>query len=214
MEKDTSRIESFSDGVFAVAITLLAVEIGLDMRDFEGHHALEATTNDELWQRLIALWPRVLTYFNSFASVLLMWMAHHRVFKMLRTSNTALILSNGLLLLVIALVPLPTRTMGEFVFTHAFKAAVLFYTGYSVLVATVFVIFISTAQSAGERLLLPEVSPEMIKGFAGQLWTGMLLNLAIWILAFFFPLASLILNCCMWIFWAILSGTKFGEQNQ
>ena len=211
MEKDTSRIEAFSDGVFGVAITLLAIDIGVDINDIQSHHALEATTNGELTHLLTALWPKVFTYFNSFAAVLLMWMAHHRIFKLLRTASNRLLLINGLLLLVIVLAPWPTKTMGQFIFSGAFKTAVIFYTGYSVLVAATFVALMGAAKSRNGSLFLPSVPAEDIDGLARGLWTGFLLNVAIFALAFFVPLVALILNFCMWIFWAVASRERKKE---
>lgn len=206
MEKETSRIEALSDGVFGVAITLLAVELGLDIRDIEAHHAIESTSNPELLHLLFGLWPKIFTYFNSFASVLLMWMFHHQLFKLVRSIDTRLMLCNGLLLLFVALVPLPTKTMGEFIFTDAFRSATLFYTGYSILVAFSFLILSFAIKAKNGRLLLPDLPAGRLTGLSRGLWMGFLLNTGIFILAFFEPAAALILNFCMWIFWAFLAG--------
>ena len=65
MEKETNRLEAFSDGIFAVAITLLALEIGI--KEYEG------ATNSNLWQKILGSWPEYFSYFNSFATVLLIW---------------------------------------------------------------------------------------------------------------------------------------------
>ena len=211
MEKNTSRIEAFSDGVFGVAITLLAIDIGVEINGIQAHHPIETTTNNELLQQLTALWPKIFTYFNSFASVLLMWMAHHRIFKMLRTVSNRLILTNGLLLLIIALAPLPTKTLGQFIFSPAFKTAVIFYTGYSVLVAVTYVAFMAAAKSRGGSMFMPEVPVEEIEAMDKGLWKGFLLNSLIFAIAFFIPLVALILNFCMWIFWAIMSGERKKE---
>ncbi len=208
MEKDTSRIEAFSDGIFAVAITLLAIEIGVDIKGIEAAHAIEKTTNSELLQQLIALWPKVMVYFNSFASVLLMWMSHHQIFKLLRTTDNKLILANGLLLLIIALVPFPTKTMGEFIRTDAQQTAIVFYTGYSVITSAVYVLLISVAGNNKRNLFLSGTPFEIITSMRKSLWIGFILCAAIFSIAFFAPVAALILNFCMWIFWAVLPTAK------
>lgn len=95
MEKDTSRIEAFSDGIFAVAITLLSIELGVDISSIETHHPIKATSNPELLAHLLASWTKLFAYCNSFACVLLIWMAHHQIFKLLRTTNNKLIIVNG-----------------------------------------------------------------------------------------------------------------------
>ena len=76
MEKNTARLEAFSDGIFGVAITLLAIEIGI--QEYEG------ATNADLWNRILDKWPEYFTYFNSFATVLLMWMGHNKIFEHLK----------------------------------------------------------------------------------------------------------------------------------
>jgi uncharacterized membrane protein len=169
------------------------------------HHMLETTTNTELLHQLTILWPKIFTYFNSFASVLLMWMSHHQIFKLLRTTNTKLILANGLLLLIIALVPFPTKTVGEFIFTDAQKTAIVCYTGYSVIVAATYVLFIKAAKSSNGHLFLPDASKEIIAKISKGLRLGLSLNIIIFIIAFFAPIVGLILNFFMWVFWAIIT---------
>lgn len=205
MEKDTVRIEAFSDGIFAIAITLLSIELGVDISAIETHHPIEATANAELLVRLWASWPKLFAYCNSFASVLLMWMAHHQMFKLLRTTNNRLILGNGLLLLIIALVPFPTKTVGEFLLTNAQKTAILFYTGYCLLVALTSIFFIHIVKSGNGHLLLKSVSKETVERICKGIYVGTVLNAVIFITAFFIPVVALILNFCMWIFWASTS---------
>ncbi len=213
MEKDTSRLEAFSDGIFAVAITLLSIEIGVDVSGIETHHPLKATTDTELLFHLSAIWTKLFAYFNSFASVLLMWMSHHQIFKLVRTTNNKLILVNGLLLLIIALVPFPTQTLGEFLLTNAQKVAIIFYTGYSLVVASTFVLFIQTVKSNSGNLLLNDVSKDTIASISKGLYIGLLLNGVIFIIAFFLPIVALSLNFCMWIFWASTSSVSKIKNN-
>ena len=123
MEKQTGRIEAFSDGIFAVAITLLAIEIGI--REYAG------ATNANLWAQIIQRWPEYFSYFNSFATVLLIWMGHNKLFKYLRAANHWIILVNGLVLLIVVLFPFPTKTVGNFIGTAAENTAVAFYTGFT-----------------------------------------------------------------------------------
>ena len=118
LQRETSRIEAFSDGIFCVAITLLAIEIGID--------AKAAATNQDLLHALLSRWPICLSYFISFINVLLAWMGHHGLFKYLRNTNNAVMMANGFLLMLIALVPFPAKTLGLFFQTGAFKAAVIF----------------------------------------------------------------------------------------
>ena len=208
MVKDTSRIEAFSDGIFAVVITLLSIELGIDVSAIETHHPLQATSDSELLVHLLGSWTKLFAYFNSFAAVLLMWMSHHQIFKLLRTTNNRLILVNGLLLLIVALVPFPTKTVGEFLLTNAQKVAILFYTGYCLLVTLTSIMFMHAVKSGNGVLLLKNVSKETVESICKGLYTGTVLNAVIFILAFFVPVVALILNFCMWIFWASTSSVS------
>jgi uncharacterized membrane protein len=208
MEKDTSRIEAFSDGIFAVAITLLALDIGVDIKDLQALHPLATTTDRELWHAITMEWPKILTYFNSFTAVLLMWMSHHQIFKILRTTSMKLMIINGLLLLIVALVPFPTKTLGEFIGTGAQKMAIIFYTGYSLIVSAAYVLFILSATTGKNNLLLPDEPPQKIQRIIRELKIGLTLNFSIFIMAFFIPVMALILNFSMWIFWALVSRNK------
>ncbi|MVN22878.1 TMEM175 family protein [Mucilaginibacter arboris] len=208
MEKDTARIETFSDGIFAVVITLLSIELGIDVSAIETHHPLLTTSNSELLVYLLGSWTKVFAYVNSFAVVLLMWMAHHQIFKLLRTTNNKLIIINGLLLLIIAFVPFPTRTVGEFLLTNAQKVAILFYTGYCLLVTLTSILFMHAVKSSNGILLLKNISEETVKSISQGLYVGTLLNAIVFMISFFAPIAALILNFCMWIFWALTSSVS------
>src|SRR2546428_5182252 len=89
-EKETVRMEAFSDGVFAFAITLLA----LNLRDPAG---------GSLSQGLIDEWPAFFAFVTSFVSVLIMWMNHHNMFNYIRKIDRRLMLLNGVLLLFVVL---------------------------------------------------------------------------------------------------------------
>jgi uncharacterized membrane protein len=103
MEKQTARLEAFSDGIFGVAITLLAIEIGI--KEYEG------ADNLSLWLRIKEMWPEYFTYFNSFATVLLIWMGHHKNLSKIWKANHWIILLNGLVLLLVVLFPFPTKPL-------------------------------------------------------------------------------------------------------
>jgi uncharacterized membrane protein len=73
---DTGRIEAFSDGVFAIAITLLVLDIGIPASEF-----------DDLWSAIFHEWPAYLGYATSFLTIGGLWLAHHGVFRRLRYAN-------------------------------------------------------------------------------------------------------------------------------
>ncbi len=99
-ESGTGRLEAFSDGVFAIAITLLVLD--LKVPDLNG------ASPAALGAALLKQWPNYLTLFISFATILIMWVYHHRLFQTARKADTLLLFSNGFLLLLVTVVPFPT----------------------------------------------------------------------------------------------------------
>ena len=106
-ERGLERIIFFSDAVFAIAITLLALDIRLPPLP-------ESASNGILLAALGSLWPRYLSYGISFLAVGMMWLAHHRAFRQLHQYSERLMLLNILFLLVIGYLPFPTAVIGEF----------------------------------------------------------------------------------------------------
>lgn len=191
-QKETSRVEAFSDGVFCVALTLLAIEIGVEAKADE--------TNRGLAETLFHLWPKFLAYVISFINVLLAWMGHHGLFKNLRNTNNRVMISNGFLLLLVALVPLPTKTLGLFLMTGAFKTAVIFYTSYFVLVSISFRI-IWHAACSGKGLLVNHLTRKEINRITWNENLGLICNSLIVLVSFVSPWMGLILSFVMWIYW-------------
>ena len=100
----TSRIEAFSDGVFAIAITLLIIEVRPP--DSEA---------GELAGDLVGLWPSYAAYFVSFVVIGIIWVNHHDVFGRITTVDRPLLFLNLFLLLTVAFLPFPTALLGEYV---------------------------------------------------------------------------------------------------
>jgi uncharacterized membrane protein len=190
--KETSRIEAFSDGIFCVAITLLAIEIGIEAKNDE--------TNRSLADSLIHLWPKFLAYIISFVNVLLAWIGHHSLFKQLRNSDNGVMICNGFLLMLIALVPFPTKTLGLYLMTGAFKTAVVFYTGYFVMISIAFRL-LWYAASRNRKLLVHSLHEQAIRKFTVNENRGLIFNSLIMAVSFFSPWLGLILSFVMWIYW-------------
>ncbi|MEQ1769396.1 MAG: TMEM175 family protein [Devosia sp.] len=101
-----TRLLAFSDGVIAVAITLLILEIRLP-------EAFGEFTDQELWSALLALWPRFMAFFISFAVIGIYWMNHHRKFDLIIKSDSQLKWLNLLFLLAITLTPFVTAVIAQ-----------------------------------------------------------------------------------------------------
>jgi uncharacterized membrane protein len=195
-QKETIRIETFSDGIFCIAITLLSIEIGVEVK--------QGVTNKELLHELVNKWPILLAYVISFINVLLAWIGHHSLFKKIHTSDNFVMIANGLLLMLVALVPFPTKTLGLFLLTGAFKTAVIFYTGYFVLISLAFRLLWHAAAKK-RNLLVQDITEKEIRAFTKNENIGLICNCLIMAAAFINPWAALILSFIMWVYW-IASG--------
>lgn len=96
-----ARVEAFSDGVMAIAITLLVIDIRLP----ENH--------DDLLKQLLGLWPSYLAYLGSFATIGVIWQSHHAFFARIQQVNGLLQAGNLLVLLCVAFLPFPTTVLAH-----------------------------------------------------------------------------------------------------
>ena len=130
-EKETGRLEAFSDGVFSIAITLLVLE--LKVPKFEAPRSAHY-----LIKELLQLWPSYLAYFISFFTILIMWVNHHRIFTYIKRVDNTFLFLNGFLLMLVAFVPFPTAVLAGHVEDHYAVTATAFYTGTYVMIAIAF----------------------------------------------------------------------------
>ena len=148
---ETGRTEAFSDGVFAIAITLLVLEIGIPASEF-----------DDLWSAILHEWPAYLGYATSFLTIGGLWLAHHGIFRRLRYANNAVMRINLLLLMAVAFLPFPTRLVAEAIRDrNAERAAAIFY-GLCLLAIAVLFSALWAAVARDRRLLKPEVTDEEV----------------------------------------------------
>lgn len=120
-ESETIRVEAFSDGVFAIAMTLLVIEIKVPS------HELVAQSG--LANSLIALWPSYLAFLTSFVTILVIWVHHHWIFGFIKKSDHPFLYWNGLLLLFVTFVPFPTALLAEYLLHPEARVAANLYTG-------------------------------------------------------------------------------------
>jgi TMEM175 potassium channel family protein len=121
-----NRLEAFSDGVFAVAITLLVLEIGIP----EG---------DDLWHKLGDEWPSFAAFFVSFWVIGIIWVNHHGVIDHLKRADRGVLYLNLLLLMSVVLIPFATALMAEHLNSGEDEhVAAAVYAGSFVLMAVAF----------------------------------------------------------------------------
>lgn len=102
-----ARVETFSDGVFAIIVTLLVLEIKVPHIDIH-------SSSSELTKALLGLFPKFISWIISFFTVCVIWVNHHRLFKMYAVFNHGLFWWNAVLLLWCSFIPFPTAVLGDY----------------------------------------------------------------------------------------------------
>jgi TMEM175 potassium channel family protein len=173
---ETGRMEAFSDGVFAIAITLLILEVSVPESAFE-----------DLWSGIAHEWPSYLAYVTSFLTIGGIWAAHHGMFRRLQYANQRLMLLNLLLLMAVAFLPFPTKLMAEAIHNEdAARTAVIFYGG-TLLVISLLLSALWGSVVLDRHVLRPEVTEEEIKAIALAAAPSIGFYVAMIALAFFAP---------------------------
>ena len=193
--KETGRIEAFSDGVFAVAITLLVFNLKVP--------ELPAGDKSPVIDLGIALknqWPSYLAFVTSFATILIMWVSHHSIFKMVYKSDSPFLFANGLLLMLVTVVPFPTSLVSEYLTTPAAATACAVYAGIFVLINIAYNLLWWTA-SHKRNLLNPDVTDAQVKIHARSIYFGFPIYLLATLLAFLNPYLTIAICTVMWIYW-------------
>ena len=152
-EIDTSRLEAFSDAVFAIAITLLIIGVGIK------------SEGGSLAYRLAEQWPSYVSYVVSFAIIGTLWLHHHEVFRYIRAADHGLVLLNLAMLLGVCFIPFPTKVMGDELVSSSFadqRTAVIFY-GLSIITVTLPFNALWLWAAYRRRLIEPTMSQVMVR---------------------------------------------------
>ena len=115
-ENETVRLEAFSDGVFAIDITLLTFELKSPV--FREEH-----TSRSLFVAMLHQWPSYVAFLLSFATIFVIWVNHHRMYNVIRRNDARFMYYNGLLLLLTSLIPFTTNILANYIRTSATELA-------------------------------------------------------------------------------------------
>jgi uncharacterized membrane protein len=181
---DTGRLEAFSDGVFAIAITLLILEVRVEQSPEESltaalHHAL----------------PEIGAYVASFLQIGIMWANHHALFRLVDRVDQLLLLFNLVLLGCVSFLPLPTRLVAEHTSGADARTAVLLYGGTLTANAIAFNLVWWRTVHAG--LLVAGVQPAFIRDVTVRYVLGLSAYAAATLLAFISPLAAVLVTVAL-----------------
>ncbi len=198
MEKETIRIENFSDAVFAIAITLLVLDL----------HAPDINTvknGAELLHYLKNEWTAYLAFTLSFFSIFIMWVNHHKIFKQIYSRNTAIMFANGLILFLVTAVSYPTALLSRYFEGEASSISVAIYTGIFVLINISYNLLWFIA-SNNKKLLRPGITNSAIKKIRNNYLYGFPTYLIAFGISFHYPAAALAISMLLLVYWAVSSG--------
>ncbi len=181
----TGRVEAFSDGVFAIAITLLVIEIGVPHVEGTGTALLGA---------LIEQWPSYLGYAISFLQIGVIWANHHNRFRYIARSDHLLVFLNILFLMCVAFIPFPTALVAEYLQGSGAERTVAgaVYAG-TLAVTPVFFTLLWLYAAANYRLVDRNLDPGIFRAMTRRYVFGMVVYLVTFALAFVNVAASLAL---------------------
>ncbi len=180
---DTVRLEALSDGVIAVAITLLVLDLRVP----------ELQPDQSLWNALGATWPSYAAYVTSFLVIGILWINHHSMFRQIRYATRGLMLGNLTFLMLVVGIPFVTSLVSKYLLESSSdaKVAMIIYDGLALAIAICFVVLWAYVLRRPE-LLEPEVDVAAARAAFPQFSIGILVYTVLIVIAFFSPVLALL----------------------
>jgi uncharacterized membrane protein len=197
-----SRVESFSDGVFAIALTLLII----DIKEPPIHNL---HTIAQVWGSLKNLGPALFAFLLSFGIILISWVNHHSIFLLIDKASPRFIYSNGLLLLTIVFMPFPTAFLADYIFTEYAVPAVVLYSFVNFMQAVAWTIMIRSAVYP-VTLTKNDSAKEVLRRTCKISFYATIVYAICTVVAFFYPKVIAMAITLIWIMWLIW-GLEFRE---
>ena len=197
----TARLETFADGVFAIAATLLILNV--EVPDL-GDHSLS--------HELLRLWPAYIGYVVSFVTIGIIWVNHHTVLDQLHSTDRTFLFINVFFLLCIAFIPFPTRLLATYVRTDDGQAAAVLYGITLTTTAVFFNLMWRYAIGARGRLLRADADRRVVDGITRSYRPGVAMYAGATIVGFFQAEVSATLYAAIALFY-VLSSSLFGRED-
>jgi uncharacterized membrane protein len=198
---ENARLETFADGVFAIAATLLIIDVTVRAPGATlGHAVLHA-------------WPSYAAYAVSFVTIGIMWINHHTCMRQIGSSNRTFMTINLLLLMCIAFVPFPTNLVAEHIRDSGLRAAALTYGVTLTITAICFNLFWLYSVRGG-RLIARDADPKLISGITRAFRPGVPIYAIATLVALVSPTASVILFGLIAVFYLVESSIFGGAQTE
>jgi uncharacterized membrane protein len=195
----TARLETFADGVFAIAATLLILNVDSQVSDEAG----------DLGSRLLHIWPSYAAYAVSFVTIGVMWVNHHQLMHQIDRCDRRFLLATVGLLLCIAFVPFPTRLIAEHLRDDSLRSAALTY-GFTMTTTAVMFSTVWLYAARGRRLLSADADPKVVSGITRSYLPGPWIYLGSTLIAFASAEASVALFAAITLFY-VLESSLFGS---
>lgn len=189
-----ARLETFCDGVFAIAMTLLIIDVKIPS-------TAAITSTNQFWLALKHITPSMLAFLLSFTIIFITWVNHHNTLKSLSKTSTTFIYANGFMLLTVVFVPFPTSLLGEYLFADHSAPAVTLYDGTLALQAVGW-IFLCTA-AIKNQLAKNEASLKAVIADRKFAYFAFALYSLCAIIAFWLPRFIAMITIITWIFWLV-----------
>jgi uncharacterized membrane protein len=193
----TGRLETFADGVFAIAATLLILDVSVHAR------------GDRLARALEHSWPQYAAYAVSFLTIGIIWVNHHTCFEQIgRTDRTFLFLNIGFLLCV-AFIPFPTRLVAEHLRDGGARPAAIAY-GLTLTATAIFFNAFWLYAASGRRLIAAQADQRVVSGITRSYRPGAPIYAAATLLALWSPDAAVVMFAVIALFY-VLESSIFGR---
>jgi uncharacterized membrane protein len=193
---ETTRLETFSDGVFAIAVTLLILEVRVDRSGSLAHD-------------LVAAWPSYLAYVISFLTIGIIWVNHHTVFGQIGRVDRTFLFVNVLFLMAVAFIPFPTSLIAEHLGEEEATPAAFTYGLTLTVTAVCFSALWFYAVRA--KLLRSDADPATVAGISRSYLPGAPLYLTATLLALVLPNLSVAMYAGIALFYVVESSI-FGRK--
>lgn len=196
-----SRLEAFCDGVFAIALTLLIIDIKVPPATIH--------TTSDLWVALGHVGPSIFSFLLSFVVILIAWVNHHNALRLVNKSSPQFVYANGFLLLTIVFIPFPTALLGEYLFTDHAAPAVILYSAVCAVQGLGWYL-LTRASLSPHMLAKSEASRRTIVDNRKYSIFAMAVYSACAIAAIWIPQAVAAVITLIWIFWIVV-GARLRE---
>jgi uncharacterized membrane protein len=199
---NTGRLETFADGVFAIAATLLILSV-------DGHFGSCAPAGATLARQLVCSWPSYVAYIVSFLTIGIIWVNHHTVMDQIDHADRTFLMITVGFLMIVAFIPFPTRLVAENIRGAGAEAATVAYGITLTLTAALFNAVWFYAAREG-RLLRADADPLTVRGISKTFVFGPWTYLALTAVAAIDPVAGAVGFGAFALFWVIESSV-FGR---